>query len=153
VALEEAREAIPGHADAVLGQGRTDFVHGEAGLRRALVRAPIAAHRLGRDATLTGETRPPSTGARQADPEAFGSFLAEGAGCDGMHHALAQIERQGRGYRRSISPAEPSKRRPFQHAPMGLQEFMPNAVSGHANKKPRSLLGGASKDDGSEGGI
>jgi hypothetical protein len=87
----------------VLSQGRTDFVHGEAGLRRALVRALIAAHRLGRDATLTGEARPPSTCARQADPEAFGSFVADGAGCDGMHHALAQIDGQGRGYRRSPS--------------------------------------------------
>lgn len=43
----------------------------------------------------TGEARTPPTGARQADPKAFGSFVSGGASLDGMDHALAQIDGQG----------------------------------------------------------
>jgi hypothetical protein len=105
VALEEAREVIPSHADAVLGQDRTEFGQVEAGLRlgegddrvglrRALVRAQIAAHRLGRDAALTGETRPPPIGARQAATEAFGSFVSEGAGRTGRAEDIGALPRR-----------------------------------------------------------
>lgn len=73
MALEEAREATLGHADAVLGQSRTEFVQVVAGLhliegddqvgpRLNLVRALIAVHRLGRDVALTGEALTPPTG-------------------------------------------------------------------------------------------
>ncbi|KQO85745.1 hypothetical protein ASF36_25195 [Methylobacterium sp. Leaf90] len=57
--------------------------------------ALIAVHRLGRDVALTGEARTSPTGARQADPKAFGSFVSGGASLDGMDHALAQIDGEG----------------------------------------------------------
>jgi hypothetical protein len=104
MALEEAREAALGHADALLGQSRTKLVQEDAGLRLVErqdqggmspdpVRAPISTQRLGRDVALSGELPAPAARARQADPEALGRLVSGCAGLNGMDHALAQINR------------------------------------------------------------
>jgi hypothetical protein len=106
VALEEAREATLGHANAVLGQSRTKLMQIETGLRLVErqdqlgmsldpVRALISAHGLGGDVTLTSELPAPTARARQADPEAFGCLVSRRASLDGMDHALTQIDGQG----------------------------------------------------------
>ncbi|MGU3541379.1 hypothetical protein [Methylobacterium sp. A52T] len=64
-------------------------------MRLDLARALIAARRLGLDVALTGEALTPPTGARQADPKAFGSFVPEGARRDGTDHVLMQMDGQG----------------------------------------------------------
>lgn len=79
------------------GRCRARLIEGydQVGLRLDLMRALIDAHRLGQDVVLTGEVLKPPTGARQADPKAFGSSVSGGAGRDGMDHALTQIDGQG----------------------------------------------------------
>ena len=106
MALEEAREAALSHADASLGQGRTEFIQVDAGLRLVErqdqvglrldpVRALISAHRLRRDVALAGALPTPASGARQTAPAAF-SRLMPGRPClDGMDYALSQIDGQG----------------------------------------------------------
>lgn len=106
MALEEAREAALRHANAVLGQSRTEFMQIAAGLRLVErqdqvglrldpVRALISAHRLGGDVTLTGELPAPAAGARQTDPEARRCLMPGCTGLDGMNHALTHIDGQG----------------------------------------------------------
>ena len=103
MALEEARQAALGHADALLGQSHTKLVQEDAGLRLVErqdqmgmgldpVRAPISTQRLGRDVALTGELPAPAARARQADPEALGRLMPGRAGLNSMDHALTQID-------------------------------------------------------------
>lgn len=103
MALEEAREAALGHADAPLCQSRAEFVQIDAGLRLVErqdqlgmsldpVRALIATHRLGRDVALPSELAAPAARTRQADPEALGRLVPGQAGRNGMDHALSQID-------------------------------------------------------------